>query len=376
MRRMAFVAVIFALTVLPISIAKAQGTPREAPNSLDAREMDYPVARPDVTLSFPRDHGAHPDFRTEWWYVTGWLTIEEGPRAGEELGFQVTFFRTRPRSDPANPSRFNPSQILFAHAALSDPAVGRLLHGEASAREGFGIAQASTSDANVVLRDWTFERRSDGTFTSRVETPDFSLSLTFDPTQSVFAQGKNGYSRKGPKPEDASIYYSLPHLDVSGTLGRDDGETRVTGEAWLDREWSSNYLAPGAVGWDWTGLNFDDGGAMVAFRIRGADGGTFWAGGSYRNPDGKITRFEPSQVSFETVRSWTSPHTDAAYPVEQVLTVELPSGPTSFPLKPMFDDQELDGRGGGMPVYWEGAVETTGGRGYLELTGYASDLEM
>ncbi|WP_081448351.1 lipocalin family protein [Fulvimarina pelagi] len=220
------------------------------------------------------------------------------------------------------------------------------------------------------------DSRDDGTFTIEVQTPDFSLSLAFDPTQGVFAQGENGYSRKGPETGDASIYYSLPHLGISGTLGRDGVETGVTGKAWLDREWSSNLLTPGAVGWDWTGLNFDDGGALVAFRIRGANGETVWAGGSYRGPDGEITRFKPDQVSFETVRSWTSPQTDAVYPVEQVLTVDLPSGEVSFPLKPMFEDQELDGRTSGMPVYWEGAIETTGGRGYLELTGYAGDLDM
>ncbi|KQT52080.1 hydrolase [Aureimonas sp. Leaf454] len=336
-------------------------------------EIDYPPVRPGVAFAFPRDHGAHPEFRTEWWYVTGWL---KGPD-GRDLGFQVTFFRTRPSIDPANPSRFAPRQVLFAHAAISDPATGRLIHGERAARAGFGLAEAASGDADVVLDDWSFRRETDGRFTTRVETGEFSFNLAFAPTQAPFLQGEAGFSRKGPAEGDASHYYSLPHLAVTGTLARNGGERQaVTGTAWLDREWSSNYLNPDAVGWDWTGLNLDDGGALMAFRIRRADGGTLWAGGSLRRPDGEITRFSPDDVTLEPVRTWRSPRTDADYPVEQLLTIRLPEGERRFPLTPLFDDQELDGRKGGLPVYWEGAVTTTGGRGYLELTGYAARLRM
>ncbi|MDX1729691.1 MAG: carotenoid 1,2-hydratase, partial [Aurantimonas coralicida] len=131
-----------------------------------AVQADNHLARvqPGVPLTFPSDHGAHPDFRLEWWYVTGWLTTEDG----SELGFQVTFFRSRPEIDPANPSRFAPAQVLFAHAALSDPDVGRLLHGERAARAGFGIAEAPTGDAAVVLRDWSLKREPDGRFAAEV----------------------------------------------------------------------------------------------------------------------------------------------------------------------------------------------------------------
>ncbi|WP_224000890.1 carotenoid 1,2-hydratase [Aureimonas sp. SA4125] len=354
-----------------------------------AAERPYPAAEPGVPLVFPEDHGAHPDFRTEWWYVTGWLKTPDG----QDLGFQVTFFRSRPSdgSPPAgrtlppdesdNPSAFAPTQILFAHAALSDPAVGHLLHGERAAREGFGIAAAKTGDADVVLRDWNFRRDAAGRFTTVVATPEFAFELAFTPTQDVFPQGEDGYSRKGENPADASRYYSLPHLAVTGTLTR-NGQSgggqavAVTGEAWLDREWSSNILSEGAVGWDWTGLNLDDGSALMAFRIRGENDATLWAGGSFRRPDGSIFRFDPDDVTLAPVRRWTSPRTDAAYPVEQTLTIRLPEGTRRFLLTPLFDDQELDGRSGGMPVYWEGAVTVPGGRGYLELTGYAGRLRM
>ncbi|KAB0679612.1 lipocalin-like domain-containing protein [Aureimonas leprariae] len=337
-----------------------------------AMPADYPVVEPGIRLSFPADHGAHPEFRTEWWYVTGALKTEDG----RDLGFQVTFFRTRPPANPDNPSRFNPAQVLFAHAALSDPALGRLLHAERAARAGFGIAGAATADADVRLQDWAFQRGGDGVYRTKVQGPDFGFQLDFAPTQEVMPQGENGYSRKGPKPEEASYYYSIPHLRVSGTVQREGRQVAVTGEAWLDREWSSSYLAPDASGWDWTGLNLDDGSALMAFRIRGKDGGTVWAGSSFRYPDGRIRRFEPGDVALEPVRHWRSARTNAEYPVEQVLRVKLPEGERRFALKPLFDDQELDGRAGGMPVYWEGLVATEGGRGYLELTGYAADLRM
>lgn len=335
-------------------------------------DNSYPVVRPGVPLTFPADHGAHAGFRTEWWYVTGWLRTPDG----KDLGFQVTFFRSRPSATADNPSRFAPEQILFAHAALSDPAVGSLLHGERAARAGFGIAEAASGDAAVVLKDWSFERSAEDRFHTEVATDDFRLDLDLAPTQEIFLQGEEGYSRKGPSPEDASHYYSMPHLSVGGTLERGGTQIAVTGTAWLDREWSSNILAPDAIGWDWTGLNLDDGGALMAFRIRKRDGGTVWAGGSLRRPDGSITRFAPGDVSMEAVREWRSPRTDALYPVEQTLTVRLPEGERRFVLSPLFDDQELDGRSGGLPVYWEGAVTTTGGKGYLELTGYASPLAL
>ena len=337
-----------------------------------AAPVPYPVVRPGVALAFPRDHGAHSAFRIEWWYVTGWLRAEDG----RDLGFQVTFFRTRPSADTGNPSRFAPEQVLFAHAALSDPKVGRILHGERAARAGFGLAGAKANDADVAIRGWRLRRLPDGRFATRVEAPGFALDLLFRPTQPAILQGQRGYSRKGPRPEQASYYYSLPHLRVAGTVRRGDRAERVTGEAWLDREWSSDFLAGDAEGWDWTGLNLDDGAALTAFRVRRKGGGVVWAGGSYRYPDGRTVVFRPGDVAFRPTHVWRSRATGATYPVAQVLSVRLPDGVKRFPLRPLFPAQELDSRGAGLPVYWEGAVRTTGGRGYLELTGYAAPLAM
>jgi predicted secreted hydrolase len=351
-------AVALALAALPAA-AQTPGAPHYAP------------VLPGVALSFPADHGAHPDYRTEWWYVTGWLDTPDGP-----MGFQVTFFRSRPEVDQRNPSAFAARQVLFAHAALSDLRTGRLVHDQRIARQGFGLAQASTADTDVVLDDWSLKRAADGRFLAKAGGKAFGLDLAFTPTQPVLLEGDGGYSQKGPLPSEASHYYSLPHLKVSGQVRRGGHTVKVGGEAWFDREWSSSYLDPRAVGWDWTGLNLDDGGALMAFQIRDAAGKALWAGGSLRAPDGKVVRLAPGDVTFATRRRWRSPRTGADYPVERVLTLRLPQGPRRFPLTPLFDDQELDSRTGGGPVYWEGAVRTDGGRGYLELTGYVAPLKL
>ena len=360
LRRLAVLAVAFLLA----AAAPAPDGPPELPT--------YPVVTPGARLVFPADHGAHPAFRTEWWYVTGWLRTADR----RDLGFQVTFFRSRPGVDQRNPSAFAAKQILFAHAALSDPALGRLQHDQRIARQGLGLALAATGDTDIVLDDWSLKRGPDGRYRTHVAGQGFALDLTLTPGQPPILQGEAGYSRKGPKPGQASYYYSLPHLAVTGQVLRGGKRVPVTGEAWLDREWSSTLLDPAAVGWDWTGLNLDDGSAVTAFQVRDAQGHALWAGGSLRRPDGVLTHLGPGEVSFAVERRWRSPRTGADYPVERTLSLRLPAGPRQWRLTPMFDDQELDSRVAGGPVYWEGAVRVPGGRGYLELTGYLSPLKM
>ena len=337
-----------------------------------AQAPGYSAVRPGLVLKFPSDHGAHPGFRTEWWYVTGWLKTE----SGEDLGFQVTFFRSRPPGASDNPSAFAPRQILFAHAAISDPAVGKLMHGQRIARAGFGLAEAQVGDTDLVIDDWRLRRGADGRFATKAAGEGFTLDLTFAPTQPVLLQGEAGFSRKGPLASQASYYYSLPQLKASGTVRRGGKAVKVTGTAWLDREWSSTLLDPSAVGWDWVGLNLDDGGALMAFQVRDAAGKALWSGGSLRGADGRTVRFAPSQVRFTTQRTWRSPRTGAVYPIERTLTLQTAGGSRRWTLKPLFDDQELDSRASGGPVYWEGAVRSQDGRGYLELTGYVSPMKL
>jgi len=341
-----------------------------APLAFGAAE-DYPPVRPGVALQFPRDHGSHPQFRNEWWYITGWLKTEHG----RELGVQVTFFRNRPLVAEDVASRFAPRELLFAHAALSDPATGRLLHDQRAARAGFGLAEAREGGTDVSIEDWSLKAEAGG-YAARVAGRDFRYGLRFEPTQGVLLEGERGVSRKGPLPGQASYYYSLPHLAVSGSVSLKGVERRVSGEAWLDHEWSSEPLAEGAVGWDWVGLNLEGGAALMAFRIRSHDGGAFWAGGSLRGADGRVRVLKPSEVRLLPLRRWRSPRTGAEYPV----AARLEAGPVAVELEPLMDDQEMDARASTGTVYWEGAVRVKGakaaGRGYLELTGYWKPLKL
>lgn len=339
---------------------------------LPAAPSAYETVRPATPLTFPRDHGSHPGFRTEWWYVTGWLQTPEG----KPQGFQITFFRTRPSTNPANPSKFAPTQILFAHAALSDPNVGYLLHDQRIARTGFGLAETSSTTTAITLDGWTLHRTPAGTLKAHIPTKDFTFDFTLTPTQPELLQGKNGYSQKGPAPTEASHYYSLPHLKLTGTLTRKGQPVPVTGTAWLDREWSSTYLNPKATGWDWLGLNMDDGSALTLFQIRKRDGSTLWAGGSHRSKAGQKTVLTPKDLSFTPGRLWRSKATNTNYPIAPMVTVMLRGKPLKLQIVPLMQNQELDSRRGGGPVYWEGAVTVPGGHGYLELTGYQSPLKM
>ncbi len=328
---------------------------------------------PGKALVFPRDHGAHPDFRTEWWYATGWLQTPDG----KPIGFQITFFRSATDHDRANPSRFAPKQLIIAHAALSDPAQGKLMHDQKSAREGFGLAYAKTGDTDVKIGDWRLQRGDDGRYRAVIAARDFTLDLELAPRQPPMLQGEGGFSRKGPQPQQASYYYSQPQLQVSGSVSRAGRLQKVAGTAWLDHEWSTTVLDENAAGWDWLGANLDDGGALMAFQIRAKDGSKLWAHAALRDADGRITQFGPGQVSFSATRRWRSPRTDAIYPVAQTLV----TGPHAWQIAPLQDDQELDSRQSTGAVYWEGAVTLRrdgqpAGRGYLELTGYVKPLKL
>lgn len=339
-----------------------------------AAPPEFAQVVPGRALSFPEDFGAHPDFRTEWWYVTGWLETGDG----KPLGFQVTFFRSRTAHDPANPSAFAPKQLVIGHAALSDPAVGRLVHDERSAREGFGLAWAKAGDTDIKLDDWRMVRGADGVYRVSVRGRDLALELRLAPTQPVLPEGDRGYSRKGPRPGNASYYYSEPQLKVSGTVARSGAPAAVvTGSAWFDHEWSSQALQGDASGWDWIGANLDDGSALMAFQIRGKQGGKLWAHASVRDGSGKVVQYAPEQVSFTPQARWKSPRTDAVYPVATTIA----TGRTAWQVKPLQQDQELDARRSTGAVYWEGAVTVArdgvpAGHGYLELTGYFQPMKL
>jgi predicted secreted hydrolase len=334
-------------------------------------------------LRFPRDFGAHLGVRTEWWYATGELHAA----AGETLGFQLTFFRSRTGLAAQDSGRFAPRQLLSAHAALSDLRAGRLRHAQRLARWNESpdarLAAASIQDTGITVGDWFF-RRDGGAGSSRYRArladrdAGFAYELDLTATQPLLLQGQAGFSRKGPQPDQASHYYSEPHLAVSGSLWRGERRDAVQGRAWLDHEWSIAYLHPDAAGWDWIGMNLDDGGALMAFRIRHRDGSTLWAGGALRSAGGAARDFGPQDVVFTPGRSWQSPTSQARYPVQW--TVATPAG--RWTVRALLDAQELDARNSTAAVYWEGLSELldAGGRrvgsGYLEMTGYASPLRL
>ncbi|MCO5105866.1 MAG: carotenoid 1,2-hydratase [Burkholderiaceae bacterium] len=349
--------------------------PRAARAAPDA--PSYPPVERGVAMVFPRDHGAHPAYRTEWWYLTGWLRRLDDPHRGQPIGVQLTFFRSRTRHDAANPSRFAPTQLLLAHAALALPERGRLLHVQRAARQGFGLASASAEDTAVRIGRWSLERDAADRYRARVEDRKFALELDAAASSAPALQGEAGFSRKGPGARQASRYYSRPQLRASGEVRVDGARVRVEGLAWIDHEWSSEILDEHAEGWDWVGLNFDDGSALAAFRIRRRDGGLAWSYARWFEPGGAPRGARDPAVRFVPSRSWTSPRTGARYPV----AMRIEAGSRVLDLEPLFDDQELDARASTGTVYWEGAVRVVEegrevGRGYLELTGYAGALRL
>jgi predicted secreted hydrolase len=340
----------------------------------DESAANAPYARvaADRGIELPRDYGSHPEFRTEWWYVTGWLKT----RGGESLGFQVTLFRTRLDLHDDNPSAFTPRQLIIGHAALSDPGRGRLWQDQRIERAGFGLADARIDNTDVWVGSWNLTRDAPR-YQTEIAANEFSLELSLTPTQLPMLNGAAGVSRKGPDPAAASYYYSEPHLAVTGRITRAGRADEVTGEAWLDHEWSSEYLDPEAVGWDWIGINLADGGALMAFQIRGGNGAARWSGGSLRTAAGELQILRPEDVAFTPQRRWTSPRTGIAYPV----VWQVRAGARRFDLEPLLDDQENDTRLSTGAIYWEGAVRALengvdAGHGYLELTGYGEKLRL
>lgn len=387
MRRRPFLA-----GLLPAVLAARPGAAAALAAPAPADNPPLGVSR--RALRFPADHGSHPDTHVEWWYVTGWLRggADLGAAPLPEFGFQVTFFRSRTGLAEGSTSRFAARQLVFAHIALTDLAAGAngggLMHDQRAARAGFGLVQlpAASGAQLVQLRDWSLLRQAPASADDTrsrmhavVRSERFALDLDLSGTQPVLLQGEAGYSRKGPDAGDASHYYSEPQLAVRGRLELAGAPARdVVGRAWLDHEWSDRYLGAQAVGWDWVGFNLDDGGALMAFRLRRADGSVTWAGGSYRTPAGELRNFAADEVRFEAQRHWTSPRTHTSYPIEWLLTT--PSG--SWRVAALQDDQELDSRNSTGSVYWEGlsALKRADGRvvghGYLELTGYGGRLRL
>ncbi len=349
-----------------------------------ATPSDDDIPQRGRVLRFPRDHGAHPGCRTEWWYLTGWLGTEAQPVGG----FQVTFFRSRTGVAQGHRSRFAARQLLFAHAAVTLLARGggRHVHDQRIVRwtgdPTAPLAAAALDTARVHIGPWRVALEEDDTgarWTSRIAARDFTIELELARTQPLLLQGDAGFSRKGPDQAQASHYVTEPQLAVRGRVAVQGRALPLgDGRAWMDHEWSEALLHPQAVGWDWIGINLFDGGALTAFRLRRADGSALWAGGSHRSASGAARIFEPADVRFEAVRRWRSPATGVSWPVAWRLAT--PAG--RHEVRALADAQELDSRATTGTLYWEGLAELMDeaghrvGLGYLELTGYGGALRL
>ncbi|HEX4855290.1 MAG TPA: lipocalin-like domain-containing protein [Limnobacter sp.] len=338
----------------------------------------YAQPSADKPLNLPLDHGPHPDFRTEWWYFTGWF---ESPELKEPLGLQITFFRSAPNIDLRNPSVFKPAQLLFAHAAVAMPGQGKLKHEQVIRRAGSSGNQLTSQPdkvLNIQMPGWQLETSNGDAWACNIQTPQLAMKLDMQQTQQPWLQGKQGFSQKGPLPQQSSHYITLPHMKSRGQV-RVAGKTLpVSGTFWMDHEWSSTVLADNAQGWDWVGLHGNNGEALMAFQIRNREPGKppVWTHAALRFANGQVQNF--SKVEFETLRQWKSGRTGISYPVAQMLKLD---GQT-YQLEPLFDDQELDARASTGTLYWEGAVRVKSasgapwGRGYLEMTGYDRPMQL
>lgn len=341
--------------------------------------QDWAQALGPRRWSFPRDHGAHPEYRTEWWYFTGNLS----DRAGRRYGYQLTFFRQGLRREPLRPSNpWSVRDLYLAHVAVADPSTGRFRYADRTSRTGPGLAGASTAGLEVWLLGWSARTQGDP-IRLRAGTIDLALDLELTPRKPVVLHGEGGLSRKGPGPGQASYYASVTDLATSGRLrlGRSGPWLEVTGTSWFDQEFGSNQLAADQRGWDWVSLHLSDRRDLMLYVLRRTDGAVEpSSSGTLVEPDGTARHLFLSDLALIPLSHWTSPRTGARYPNRWRLRV--PSAGIDLELTPWLADQELVTGASAGVVYWEGA---TGGHGvsegkpvrcegYVELTGYGGSL--
>ncbi|EAR21697.1 lipocalin-like domain-containing protein [Nitrococcus mobilis] len=323
-------------------------------------------------MQFPEDHGAHPDYRIEWWYFTGNLATAQG----RPFGFELTFFRfAMAPSMPPRASDWATRQMWVANFAVSDIKPERFRFFKRSQRGAVGLAGAQTHPVRVWLDDWQVRAQSvDSLFPARLqaEQEGVGIDLHLSSAKPLVLQGDAGYSRKSADPGNASYYYSYTRLQAQGTLSLEGESYPVSGTAWMDREWSSSVLAADQAGWDWLSLQLDDGRDLMLYRLRRRDGSADpHSAGTVIGKRGESQHLTAADFTLTPLRYWRSEATGVSYPV--TWRVQVPSQHLEFDVEARMPNQELDLR----VRYWEGAVSVVGenisGRGYLELTGYGSE---
>ena len=345
----------------------------QAPTRGDVFEPEYRFAVPGYEYGFPRDHGAHPDYKLEWWYYTGHLDAEDG----RSFGYELTFFRIGLDRRAANPSAWAVDDLHVAHFALSRLSEGEFQYWERVNRAGPGIAHTSTDTLDVQNGSWT-ARLEDGAMHLRAFAEGVLLELRLDPDKGPVIHG-NGVSQKSDGVGHASHYYSMTRMGTDGSISIDGRPVKVSGESWMDHEFGTNQLAPDQVGWDWFSLQLNNGEELMLYQLRDSDGTIDPnSSGTMVSVNGEAEHIERDQFQVQSFRDWASPKSGAIYPLDWELT--LPDHNSSLRVVPLIDDQELyTVRSTGI-AYWEGAVRVEGvwkgevvsGRGYVELTGYSA----
>ena len=324
-------------------------------------------------FAFPEDHGSHPDFRTEWWYLTGNVTAPSGRR----FGYQFTLFRNAlTAEEPTSESEWATRQIFMAHFAVTDVDAESFHFFERFARGAMGLAGVELGPFRAWLEDWQITSRSSSPpFRLQARADDIALDLDLDPVKPLVLQGEAGLSRKGREPGNASYYYAFTRLATAGRIRLGEVELEVSGSSWLDREWSTSALEAGQSGWDWFALQLDDGTDLMVYQMRRDDGTADpVSSGSLVGSDGAKVDLDWDEFRLEVLDRWSSPSSGTTYPAGWRLV--LPREKLTLLIDPLVPDQELR-----LAVtYWEGAVTVEGdrdgvpitGRGYVELTGYSA----
>lgn len=366
-------------------VQQAEGAPPVVTDSSGgASTAGFASALEPRRFEFPLDHGPHPAFRQEWWYVTGNLDAVDG----ERFGFELTFFRvalepphvaspaTTPEAGAAGTaSAWRTREIYVAHFAVTDVSQGRFRSAQKLSRAALGLAGAEALPLRVWLDDWSLEASSPAVWRLRAAQPGYAIELDLEPQGSPVLNGIDGLSRKSDRPEDATYYYSIPRLLVHGRLVRGDRPLEVRGLAWFDREWGSGGLGPREAGWDWFGLQLEDGSALMFYALRDKDGQRdVHSAGSWVAADGTARLLANADVDIAVTGEWRSA-SGARYPAGW--HIRVPALALDLTARPVLADQELQTT----PRYWEGAVDvsgerhgaTLGGRGYVELVGYAQE---
>jgi predicted secreted hydrolase len=343
----------------------------------DAREWRQAVG--PWKWVFPRDHGSHPEFRTEWWYFTGNLRDP----AEKRFGYQLTFFRQGMILEPKNPTHpWAIRDVYLAHFTLTDVSAGQFLYAERVSRKGPGLAGADEKGMHVWLLNWMAEMKGEKI---RLEArhQGMELSLNLVPRKPLVFHGNNGLSRKGPAAGQASYYFSYTDLETNGFIktGLSQSSIRVNGVSWLDHEFGSNQLTPEQVGWDWFSLHLSDGQDLMIYFLRRKDGTLEpSSSGTLVTRSGASTHLKLSEINVEILDTWKSPKSGGSYPSRW--KVSVPAAKIDLEITPLVASQELLTEGSTGVTYWEGAVGgkgTSAGKpvtfeGYVELTGYAGSL--